>query len=327
MNNSLLGRRNVALSIIIPAYNEQELLPICVDSVLAATQDISCEILIVDDGSSDQTLNIASDLAKHNSKLLIMTHPNYLNRGVAASRNLGIYAARGEYISFIDADDIMLPNRFGKAMNILINNNQIDGVLDTVGLYFESEKAKNAWGNAPLLYAINKNIKPDEYLEATLLSRTCRVQTASLLVRKSLFEKAGLYSEGMKLSEDYHLWLRMAACGRFAVGETDRPVAFYRRHEDNTWNPGIDLHGSIRDFYVVDDVLKWAKNSPYVSEKNIRVLKRAFQNKFRFCVDLLRKEQNRRELIKLFFLAAKVDPQKILTKYFLANFAYAVFGR
>jgi glycosyltransferase involved in cell wall biosynthesis len=327
MRSFIPGQKGVALSIIIPAYNEQEFLAICVNSVMAATQNISCEIIIIDDGSSDKTLSIANELAKRNSQLLIMTHPNYLSLGVAASRNLGIRAARGEYISFIDADDIMLPDRFDKAMNILTNNNEIDGVLDAAGLYFESEKAKNAWGNAPLLYTINKDIESDEYLEATLLSRTCRVLTPSLLVRKSLFEKAELYSEGMKLSEDYHMWLRMAACGRFAVGETDRPVVFYRRHQNNTWKPEIDSHGSIRDFYVIKDVLNWAKKSHHVSEKNINVLKTALQSKFRFCVDLLRKEQNRKELMKLFFTIAKMHPQEILTKYFISNFACTLLGK
>ena len=121
------------------------------------------------------------------------------------------------------------------------------------------------------------------------------------------------------------MWLRMAACGKFAVGETDRPIVLYRRHGENMWVP--DEHDSIRDLDVLRNVLKWAKKSPYVSGKNISVLKMAFQNKFRFCVDLLRKEQNRKELMKLFFIAAKVNPQEILTKYFIANFALCIIGK
>lgn len=120
-----------------------------------------------------------------------------------------------------------------------------------------------------------------------------------------------------KRSEDFHLWLRMLACGRFAVGSIDRPVTLYRRHGENVWTP----HGrdGIRDLGVLADVLAWARRSPFVPTANAMVLREAYRRKARRCLAMLRAERDRRALIALARSLLAVDRSWLRDGGFLAN--------
>lgn len=95
------------ISIIIPSYNQQAYLPDAVDSVLQQTS-IDWELVIVDDKSSDHSLEIANHYAEEHPKISIVEHKE--NKGLATSRNTGVAKAIGEYCLFLDADDMLMPN-------------------------------------------------------------------------------------------------------------------------------------------------------------------------------------------------------------------------
>jgi glycosyltransferase involved in cell wall biosynthesis len=280
---------SVYLSVIIPAHNEEKFLRECVDSVVAATKDISAEIIIVDDGSTDGTEQLARVLQDRYSSVRYLTHINRKNRGVSESRNLGITKARGEFISFIDADDIMLPYRYDKTLSVLKDNDHTDIVLDSIGVFFDDDSQERLWRSLgrDLVYRTETGILPSDYLEAALLGR-CRVHTMSLTVRKGLFSKTGLFSKRFRLSEDYHLWLRLFACGKVELGENDRPVAFYRRHFENTWNPAIG--GSYHDLVVLGDIARWAKGNQWVLPQVAERVLIAFEGKVYCCFQMARTE-------------------------------------
>lgn len=94
------------ISVIVPAYNAEKWIVECIQSVKNQTYT-NWELIVVNDGSTDQTLNIACDLAKSCKKIKVISTPN---EGVCKARNRGIEAAQGEYIMFLDADDVLLPH-------------------------------------------------------------------------------------------------------------------------------------------------------------------------------------------------------------------------
>jgi len=94
------------ISIICPSYNQQNYLPDAVDSVLQQTS-INWELIIVDDGSTDHSLEIANHYAEEHPKVTVISQEN---KGLASARNTGIMNAIGEYCLFLDADDILMPN-------------------------------------------------------------------------------------------------------------------------------------------------------------------------------------------------------------------------
>ena len=111
------------ISIIIPIYNTEYYLSECVDSILAQTFS-DFEILLIDDGSLDNSLDVCKQLSLKDNRIIVYHQEN---KGVTAARRLGVYHAKGDYICFVDSDDKILHD----ALEILINfiNNDIDIVI------------------------------------------------------------------------------------------------------------------------------------------------------------------------------------------------------
>ena len=114
----------------------------------------------------------------------------------------------------------------------------------------------------------------------------------------------------------------MAACGRFAVGETGRPVTLYRRHRENIWRPGpLD---SLRDVGVLKDVLVWARRSPHVAPENVAALGRAYRDKARWCMGRLGSGEGRRAAVRFASRLLARDLRWALDPGFAAGLARAI---
>ena len=110
-----MSKEKPTVSVIIPTYNRAKLLPRAIKSVLNQTfKDF--EVIIVDDGSTDNTEEVINEFQKHNKRIKYIRHEK--NKGAAAARNTGIKIAQGEYIAFQDSDDEWLPNKLEKQMEI-----------------------------------------------------------------------------------------------------------------------------------------------------------------------------------------------------------------
>ncbi len=126
------GQNNELVSCIIPVYNRQELINECVQSVLAQTYS-HYEIIIVNDGSTDQTSDVATKLAQqHAEKIRVL---NQSNQGPGAARQLGLDHAQGKYIQFLDSDDLILPKKFELFINAFNSPDQADIVYATTHYY------------------------------------------------------------------------------------------------------------------------------------------------------------------------------------------------
>lgn len=274
------------VSVIMPVLDRAAFVRASVESVLA-TGYPELEVVIVDDGSTDGTGAILEDVLSRNEAVVrILRHPGGQSLGPCTSRNLALGAATGAYVCFLDSDDIMLPHRFERAVRLLDEDPGLDGIVEVTELVFDAEEERVRWGDRALRYGPKVgSIPADGFLTACLLDRICSMHTSNILVRARLFERTGVFRATSERSEDFHLWLRMAACGRFAVGEMERPVTLYRRHAGNIWSP--DPLDSLRDAGVLRDVLAWARRSRHVTPSNVTVLRRAHRRKLRWCVRML----------------------------------------
>lgn len=129
------------VSVIIPVYNAGNYLEKAVDSALL--QPETAEVILVEDASTDNSLKICYDLERKYEKVILFRHSDGGNHGPGASRNLGILHASYKYIAFLDADDFYLPKRFRKDKEILLNNSDIDGVHNALGIYFYTSREDN----------------------------------------------------------------------------------------------------------------------------------------------------------------------------------------
>jgi len=198
------------VSVIIPTYNCGQYICEAIDSVLAQTyKDI--EIIIVDDGSSDNTKNVVL-MYKDKIKYIYQN-----NKGEAGARNRGIKEAQGEFIAFIDADDIWLENKLEKQMEIISN---MSADLVHCRMYVME--------NNKIVEGKIKPTKPAITFYDLLLGGKSLLMT--IVVKKACFDKIGLFDESIKLATDYDMWLRFSL--KYKISFIDEPLAIYRRHSN-----------------------------------------------------------------------------------------------
>ncbi|MCA9051194.1 MAG: glycosyltransferase, partial [Planctomycetaceae bacterium] len=223
------------LSCIIPAWNCEPWLARAVESVIAAEYS-PLDIVIVDDGSTDGTLAVARKLSEQYPNVVrVLQHPCGVNRGVSASRNLGLKESTGEWISFLDADDYVYPHRFDSAVDILSSQPDVDGVHQLAEMVFPTEEVSERWWKNSPYFGFSTPVDPYDLLTHLLIGKCWA--TSAIVFRRRLLDRTGLFHEQLKVAEDCHLWFRMAAVGRIVSGDLTRPVSAYWRRLDSAYQP------------------------------------------------------------------------------------------
>jgi glycosyltransferase involved in cell wall biosynthesis len=287
------------ISAVIPVHDRSSLLPEAVES-LVATGYGDLEVVIVEDGAGIETAARARSLAERFPGIVrTIRHPDGRNHGPGASRNRGVRVATGEYICFLDADDIVLPNRFARAPSAL----EADPTLDGVGERFFREEAP-----PPGARALSGGRRG---LTEALLGPGNRWHTSSILLRKRCFLDVGGFSESLRTSEDWVLWIKLALVARIADGGPE-PVAVYRRHGENT-EPVLE--NSLRAFL---EVLRWSKARGLAGPRVARVRRGAW-GKLLYVCDRLRRKGQRRRAASMLAAAAAAEPSFALKVGFWRN--------
>lgn len=202
------------ISIIIPAYNAMDYLPETIKSVLNQTID-DFEAIIVNDGSSDDIENWFSNLKDHRVKLI-----SQKNKGLAEARNTGIAIARGEYVAFLDADDLWKPTKLAKQLQVMEEYPEVGLVYTWVALINErSEFTGRVFQN----YA-------EGNVWQQLIERNIVECGSVAMVRLSCFDSVGIFDRQLSSfnnGEDWDMWLRIASVYPFKV--VKEPLVYYRQ--------------------------------------------------------------------------------------------------
>lgn len=201
----ILGRRGskngTLVSVVIPTFNAVGFLPTAIESVLEQTYK-NIEVVVVDDGSTDET---AETVRKYPVTYIKIEHSG----GPATPRNVGIEKAMGELVAFLDSDDIWLPKKLEKQVNFM-EKGRFDFVSSDAGVIDERGKRtkKSYLEHLGKLKSLGYDAFPELY-------KRNFVVTSSVLVKRIIFDRAGLFDQSPELVgvEDYDLWLRTAARG------------------------------------------------------------------------------------------------------------------
>jgi len=178
------------ISVIIPTYNRYELLKRAIQSILNQTYSVD-EIIVVDDGSTDNTKDIQNDFPE-----IIYIYQK--NSGVSAARNIGIQRAKNEWIAFLDSDDEWHQEKLQKQVAFHQNNPDIL-------MSYTAEK----WVRDGKVVKIPKKyrkIGEDAFVENLSY---CNIAPSSVMLHNSLLKRVGLFDERLEVCEDYDLWLRI----------------------------------------------------------------------------------------------------------------------
>jgi glycosyltransferase involved in cell wall biosynthesis len=208
-------------SVVVPAYNAQATVISAVRSVLAQTRP-NLEVIVVDDGSTDATAEVVKRIDDDRVRLISQS-----NLGLPAARNAGVTAARGEYISLLDSDDLFLP-RYLERSERALRSTADAGFAYTDAYVFDAvsgrvrRRSAMARSNPPSPPPADAN----GFLLALLKSNFVYVSTT---IPRRVLEAVGGFDEARGSSEDYELWLRIVLNGYRAVWMPGRE-ALYRRH-------------------------------------------------------------------------------------------------
>jgi glycosyltransferase involved in cell wall biosynthesis len=195
------------VSVVIPTYNRAWILTEAIKSVLSQTFE-NYELIVVDDGSTDNTrllLDSFKDIRAISQK----------NKGVSAARNSGIEAAAGDYLAFLDSDDLWLPEKLASQM-----------------AFFKTHPEAMICQTQEIWIRNGRRINPKRrhrkasgmFFERSL--DLCLVSPSAVIIKKDLLDDVGRFDEMLPACEDYDLWLRIGA--RYPVFLVDKPLVIKR---------------------------------------------------------------------------------------------------
>lgn len=223
------------VSVITPVYNAAEFVTRAVESALAQPEVV--EVLLIEDGSPDNSLEVCQGLAAKYEKFRLLRHPNGENRGAGASRNLGMRNASCEYIGFVDADNFYLPGRFDLTKQVFESNPDCEGVYETIGNYVQDEAGLRRWTQAnrqpDKLTGLTEAVSPDHLGEILIRGGSGSLTLDGLLIKKSVLAKSGLMNETLRLHQDTDFIIRCALVARLYPGQLNKPVALRGVHDHN----------------------------------------------------------------------------------------------
>jgi len=206
------------VSVIIPTYNSANYIEETVQSVFAQIYT-DYEVIVINDGSTDHTLDI---LEKYKDRLTVLTKSN---GGPASARNEGIRESNGQFIAFLDADDIWKPNKLELQVAFMQQNRDI-GYCYANAECFSVTKDGNRVHRRDLICSISGMVFREQFWSNFIVNST-------VMVRRTCLDEIGLLDESKKLigAEDYDLWLRLNR--KFALGNIAVILAEYRLREDS----------------------------------------------------------------------------------------------
>jgi len=198
------------ISAIIPTFNRANFILKAINSIQNQTYKAN-EIIIIDDGSTDDTKKI---LKNFKNTRIIRTK----NKGVSHARNVGIKAAKNEWIAFLDSDDEWQKDKIKK---------QIDFHLQNPNILFSHSEEKWIRNGKEIRYPKSLK-KPSGECFLQNIS-TCRIAASSVMMHKSIFEDIGYFDEGLRVCEDFDMWLRVSL--KYKIGLLkERLITKYAGH-------------------------------------------------------------------------------------------------
>ena len=255
------------VSVIIIFFNTEKYIEEAIKSVLAQTYK-DWELLLVDDGSDDGSSELARKYTSQDpSRIRYLEHEGHRNRGMSASRNLGIWCAGGDYIAFLDADDYWLPEKLETHVASLVSN-------PDAGMLYGSSKYWFSWTGHPtdikrdhvpkLKVQTQTCFSPPELLPLFLEGKTEIPCPCSIMARAETVKKVGGFEESFRgMYEDQAFYAKM--CLSATILATGDCLALYRQHPSSNYSTALSS-GTTHTLHY--NFLKWLEN--YCREQNVK---------------------------------------------------------
>lgn len=289
-------------SVVIPAFNAERHLGEAIASAMAQTLP-PLEVLVVDDGSTDGTRAVAEGFG---AAVRVFTGPN---AGPSAARNRGVREARGDWVAFLDADDLFEPGYLAAAEEHLVANPDAGLLCFGVRVYEDGQRTA---------HVIHKKTPGPSYTTVGLLEGDVGT-ICTPLVARDVFLAAGGFDETLRGNEDCHLWLRLSRVT--SLHQDPRVLLLYRRHAGNTSG---DVLANARESVRSLELLK-ASHPEFAGEFRRPIRKIVGKENLRLGRELLVRGEDLPAARAALRRAVTSRPERLRGWYYLA-FAYVPGG-
>lgn len=255
---------HLKISVIIPVYNAESYIEKAVMSAINL-KDVF-EVIVINDGCTDNTQSVLDRIGKEYSKLKVFYHENYVNKGRSASRNLGIKKCQGDYIAFLDADDFYLKNRFNKEEYIFLNDDSTQLVYNAVGYHFYREINSDERKYFSRLNTVTQPIEYENQYQSLLRSSYGYLHLNGITVKTSSIKNKIYFNEGLHVAEDSDFIYKLSLTCKFSAGLINEEVAKRGIHNNNIYNNTV-LY-SFWNVKLYESLISWCHRNNF-SQKNI----------------------------------------------------------
>ena len=220
-------------SIIIPLYNKAPYVAKAIQSVLSQTCS-DYELVIVDDGSSDSSVEIALRVIEGHGQCRLIRQEN---AGVSSARNNGVAVSKGDYLCFLDADD-WWDTVFLEKMSELISEFPDAGIYGANYTIVNETKKKTRVAKIGVAEGFKKGYI--NYCQAYANTMYMPLWTGAVCIPRAVFDEMGGFAKGVKLGEDFLLWIHIAL--KYKVAFLNAPLAYYNQDVEASWRGTGHLH-------------------------------------------------------------------------------------
>jgi glycosyltransferase involved in cell wall biosynthesis len=231
------------ITVIIPMYNSENTITTCINSVLNQTFNGKIEIIVINDGSTDNGKSIVEMIIKNNTKNVEIKIINKPNGGVSSARNKGLALAKGDYIAFLDSDDEWIPEKIEKQLNVFNSNHSISFIG---GLILKPFIQSDNYFEIPLSKLIFKNY----------------FQPSTVLFKKEVFERVGFFDESQKYAEEGNYFMRVAELFKCVL--LNEQLIYYGQGKDGFGVSGLSANLEEMERGELKN-LKFAYKKKYIS--------------------------------------------------------------
>lgn len=321
------------ISVIIPVYNAEKYVAKAVESAIQFME--VKEVLLVEDGSPDNALEICKQLEQKYPCVKLLQHPDKKNHGAGASRNLGLMKATCPYIAFLDADDFYLPNRFEADNKIFSENPDCEGVYNALGINYYSDDAKIFYKNENKkeLTTVTKRVSSRELFESLIYMSMSKghggmskkygyFSIDCLTIKKEALNKLNYwFNPNLKLHQDTEFLIRLIYTANLCAGNITNPTAIRGVHAENR-STNINLDQDKKNLHqkkLWDSLHTWAEAAAIPEQYRQQI--------YRIQVIKNLPTYNHIKRLIFFFISVFKDKRLVLDPVYYEKIHYIVFGK
>lgn len=299
------------VTVVVPTYNRADILGETLDSIAAQTfTDWEC--IVVDDGSTDRTSEVVARYCARDERFRCVRQEN---SSAARARNRGLSMARGDFVCFLDSDDLFAADRLEWQVRALRDDPQ------AVLVYGDTFRFRDGDLDKGKVYLQELEDKPSGWAFERLIS--CSSMFSPLLRTQTIRELGG-FDTSLKYAEDWDMWLSLSKQGTLVF--RPRIATYYRVHEGNKSLANTLKHYRSAAFVIRKQLrdLPWRKRID-LYRKAFRYLRSGYSPRLRKQARELVHSGNWREAREVFLTLVRLDPTQLRRRWVLANVLWAVF--